>query len=80
MLWQKSELNITVIDTQSEKRLSDPEMDGREIAMNHMSKAILEEMGVLQRFDTGHIHRLNDAKVVNGNPPTVLQFVALRSK
>lgn len=70
----ESGLNVTVIDQQSLDTIADPAMDGRDIAMNHLSKGILEELGVWQRFPTDAVHPLKEAKVIDGNSPYTLHF------
>ena len=69
-----SGLNITIVDQQPLAAIADPAMDGRDIAMNHLSKGILEELGVWQRFPADEVHPLKEAKVIDGNSPYTLHF------
>ncbi|MCW5579945.1 MAG: 5-demethoxyubiquinol-8 5-hydroxylase UbiM, partial [Luteimonas sp.] len=41
--------------------------DGREIALTHASRAILERLGLWQRFDPGEVSDLRDANVIDGD-------------
>lgn len=70
----KSGLAIAVIDKQEHQLISDPACDGRDIAMTHLSKSILQAMNVWQRFHTNTIYPLKDAKVSDGNTPYMLHF------
>ncbi len=69
-----SGLEIAVIDKQPLAQIAEPAMDGRDIAMTHLSKTILGEMGVWQRFPKEEIHPLEQATVQNGNSPYALHF------
>lgn len=70
----RSGLSICVIDQQPLEQIADAQLDGRDIAMNHLSKGILEELGVWQRFPQEAVHPLKDAKVINGDSPYTLHF------
>ncbi|BFM18205.1 5-demethoxyubiquinol-8 5-hydroxylase UbiM [Maricurvus nonylphenolicus] len=69
-----SGLQLCLIDPQSKAELSDPPMDGRDIAMTHLSKTILMEMGVWQRFESDVVHPLCEATVQDGSSPYALHF------
>ncbi|MCV6626142.1 MAG: 5-demethoxyubiquinol-8 5-hydroxylase UbiM, partial [Cellvibrionaceae bacterium] len=70
----ESGLKVTLVDQLSEAELAEPALDGRDIAMNHLSKGILEELGVWQRFDPAQVHLLGQAKVMDGIDPYSLHF------
>lgn len=70
----ESGLSIAIIDKQSQAQVAEPAMDGRDIAMTHLSKTILKELGVWQRFSSDVIHPLCEATVQNGNSPYALHF------
>jgi len=70
----KSGLNITIIDQQPLKNIAEPTLDGRDIAMNHLSKCVLEELNVWQRFPEDEVHPLKEAKVIDGNSSYALHF------
>ncbi|GAA6153552.1 5-demethoxyubiquinol-8 5-hydroxylase UbiM [Pseudoteredinibacter isoporae] len=67
-------LKITLIDTLSHEQLAQPQMDGRDIALNHASKELLQGMGAWSRIEEQHIHPLNEARVENGHSPLALEF------
>jgi ubiquinone biosynthesis UbiH/UbiF/VisC/COQ6 family hydroxylase len=69
-----SGLSITIIDKQCKVQVAEPAMDGRDIAMTHLSKTILTELGVWQRFSDESVHPLFEATVQNGNSPYALHF------
>lgn len=70
----RSGLSITVIDQQPLDKIANPTLDGRDIAMNHLSKNILEELGVWQRFPADEVHPLKEAKVIDGESTYALHF------
>ena len=67
-------LKITIIEKQSVKYLSSPSYDGREIALTHFSKKILEDLGVWKRIPPNPISPIKEAKVLDGNSSYVLHF------
>ncbi len=66
--------DVAIFDGQSQQALEDAANDGREIAMTHLSKTILEELGVWQHIPAEFIHPLNEAKVFNGVSDYSLHF------
>ena len=66
--------NVCVIDRQTEKDLSSPPYDGREVAITHFSKRILKDIGSWDLIDESCISQLKEAKVVNGHSPYSLHF------
>jgi len=71
---QSNSLQITVIDQQARAGIAQPEMDGRDIAMNHMTRSILQRLNVWQRLPDSEIHPLKEAKVSDGESPYALHF------
>nr|WP_198923827.1 FAD-dependent monooxygenase [Rappaport israeli] len=69
-----STLRLTIIDPQSAETLANPPFDGREIALTHPSKNLLETLDIWQRIPKDQIHPLRQAKVQNGNTPPQLHF------
>lgn len=67
-------LNITLLEKQPESVLSDPPYDGREIALTHFSRRVLEQLGIWQLFGKDEISVIKDAKVLNGRSPYALSF------
>lgn len=66
--------HITIIEKQSEAALGTPEYDGRDIALTHLSKSILSNLGVWEKFSDNEIASLKEAKVINGNSKFSLHF------
>jgi ubiquinone biosynthesis UbiH/UbiF/VisC/COQ6 family hydroxylase len=62
----KSGLKILLLDQQPLESIAKPQLDGRDIAMTHLSKTILTELAVWQRFPADAIHPIKEAKVING--------------
>ena len=61
-----SGLSVAVIEKQPLQAIAEPAFDGREIALTHASRAILQQLGLWQRFDAGDVSDLRDAQVING--------------
>lgn len=72
--FKNTDLTITLIEKASLDSIANPAYDGREIALTHHSKEILQNLGVWQRFDTHDIYPLRDAKVYNGTSNYALHF------
>ena len=68
------DLRICIVDQQSEAILSSPLDDGREVAITHLSKKILSELGSWQLIDEESIALIKEAKVLNGLSPYSLHF------
>jgi len=67
-------LKIIVIEKQSAKHLSSPSYDGREIALTHFSKKMLQNLGVWKRISSDLISPIKEAKVLDGNSSYALHF------
>ena len=67
-------IEISIIEKQSTQHLSSPSYDGREIALTHLSKKILEELGVWKRLSSKTISPIKEAKVLDGNSSYALHF------
>ena len=65
---------VAIIDPASEQTLKNPPPDGREIALTHYSKELLQEMGAWDAVPEGEIFFLRSAKVVDGTSPFELHF------
>jgi len=74
LMLAKSGLNVTVVEKQTLKEISLPSFDGRDIAMTHLSKKLLKDMNVWQRFEDDEIHPLIEATVQDGDSPYALHF------
>jgi ubiquinone biosynthesis UbiH/UbiF/VisC/COQ6 family hydroxylase len=71
-----SGLKVTVIEKQAEKSISDPDFDGREIALSHRSIEILNNFGAWPRIKESDKSELRSAKVINGKSDACLHFDA----
>lgn len=69
-----SGLKIAVIEKQSRESLANPDYDGREIALTHLSKKLMQAHGSWQYFQGSDISPLNYASVVDGDSPYTLHF------
>ena len=69
-------LKITVIEKQSEEQLADPEFDGRDIALTHLSVRILKELRIWERFGSDEKPPIKEARVLDGTSPYHLDFDA----
>lgn len=72
--FQGSDLRLTLIEQAPLSTLENPSYDGREIALTHRSKEILQNLGVWQRLADDDIYPLVDAKVYNGGFDYALHF------
>lgn len=69
-----SRLRITVLEKAPLETLQNPSYDGREIALTHLSREIMQNLGMWQRIPENEIYRLRDAKVYNGTSDYTLHF------
>jgi len=67
-------LEILLIETQSLKSISQPTYDGREIALTHLSKTILENLNLWNLIPKKNISSIKEAKVIDGNSSYALHF------
>ncbi len=74
------DLNVLVIEKQSEAALANPAYDGREIALTHLSKTLLTDNGSWARIQSDNISPLMAASVLNGNSEYPLHFEAPTSQ
>ena len=68
------DLTICIVDQQTKTLLSSPLDDGREVAITHLSKKILSELGSWNLIDEESISLIKEAKVLNGLSPYSLHF------
>ena len=69
-----SRLRVTVLEQAPLETLQNPPYDGREIALTHLSREIMQRLGMWQRIPENEIYRLRDAKVFNGTSDYTLHF------
>jgi ubiquinone biosynthesis UbiH/UbiF/VisC/COQ6 family hydroxylase len=71
---RNSGLKIAVIEKQSRQLLADPPIDGRDIALTHLSRKLMRLQGSWQRIDSHHISPIQRAEVIDGDSPYTLGF------
>lgn len=69
-----SGLKITLIERSPLEVLQNPPYDGREIALTHLSREIMQRLGMWSQLPTDEIYPLRDAKVLNGQSDYQLHF------
>lgn len=72
--FKNSRLRIIMIEKAPLASLQNPAYDGREIALTHRSREIMQNLGMWQRVPENEIYRLRDAKVYNGTSDYTLHF------
>lgn len=71
-----SGLSVAIIEQLPLAAISSPPFDGREIALTHASRAILERLGLWACFEPAEVSELRDAKVINGDAEDGLRIRA----
>jgi len=71
-----SGLSMAVVEKQPLEAISAPAFDGREIALTHASRAILQALGLWERFDPADVSDLRNAQVSDGESPHPLRISA----
>jgi len=69
-----SRLRVTIIEKAPLETLQNPPYDGREIALTHLSREIMQRLGMWQRIPENEIYRLRDASVSPGASDYTLHF------
>jgi ubiquinone biosynthesis UbiH/UbiF/VisC/COQ6 family hydroxylase len=69
-----SGLNIAVIEKQTRQLLADPPIDGRDIALTHLSRKLMQQQGSWQRIGSGNVSPIQRAEVIDGDSPYTLSF------
>ena len=67
-------LDVVIVEKLQEKVLAAPPMDGRDIALTHLSIEILKELDVWRRFPARAISPIKEARVLDGQSPYFLLF------
>ena len=68
-----------VLDTQGAATLADPAPDGRDIALTHRARTLMQRLGLWQRLPEAEVAPLRAAEVYNGRDPRPLHFDAQSS-
>ena len=69
-----TKLKIAIVDKLPKKILSNPNIDGREIAITHRSVKILKDLKVWHLISAKFISPIKEARVLDGNSPYFLNF------
>lgn len=69
-----SGLSVAVVEKQPLQAIEEPAFDGREIALTHASRGILEKLGLWDRFDPADVSDLRDARVSDGDSAHALRI------
>lgn len=69
-----SDLRVLIVERSAITDLEAPAIDGREIALTHLSKKILTEMGAFARIPQDSVAPMKQARVINGNSSYSLKF------
>jgi ubiquinone biosynthesis UbiH/UbiF/VisC/COQ6 family hydroxylase len=67
-------LRLCLIEKQPQKILTNPSIDGRDIALTHSSMKILEDLSIRARVPSAEISPIREARVLNGTSPYSLNF------
>lgn len=70
----ETNLNIVLIEKQTEKKLANPDYDGREIALTHLSQKIMNDLGMWDLVGKDNISLIKSARVLNGKSSYALHF------
>ncbi|MBI5257268.1 MAG: 5-demethoxyubiquinol-8 5-hydroxylase UbiM [Burkholderiales bacterium] len=63
-----------VLEQQPRAALDAPAPDGREIALTHRARRVMEALGLWQRVPEAEVAPLREARVIDGDAPTTLAF------
>ncbi|MCP5271945.1 MAG: 5-demethoxyubiquinol-8 5-hydroxylase UbiM [Burkholderiaceae bacterium] len=67
-------LHALVLERQPRDTLATPAEDGREIALTHRARSILQRLGWWERLTADDMAPLNEARVADGDAPARLRF------
>ena len=70
----KSKLKVLLVEKAPLVAIANPKVDGREIALTHQSRKVLNELGVWSLIDQDEVSPLKEAKVFDGDSPSLLSF------
>ncbi|MBT6922553.1 MAG: 5-demethoxyubiquinol-8 5-hydroxylase UbiM, partial [Candidatus Ruthia sp.] len=69
-----TDVNVLVVEKSDVDAISSPKPDGREIALTHLSLKILKKLGVWDLVNQAEVAPLREAKVFDGDSPSLLNF------
>lgn len=65
---------VSIVEKQPESALANPAYDGREIALTHLSKHLMERMGSWKRIPADAVSLVKEAQVLDGHSSYALHF------
>ena len=68
-------IKIAIIDKLPNAVISNPKIDGREIALTHQSVEILKKLNVWKNFSKKTISTIKEARVLDGDSRYFLNFL-----
>ncbi|MBT3197473.1 MAG: FAD-binding protein, partial [Gammaproteobacteria bacterium] len=72
----ESHLRVLILERQSLDELASPRYDGRDFAITHFSKKVMQRLGLWERIAADEIAPLKQARVVDGDSDYTLAFTA----
>lgn len=69
-----TDTQVLVVEKSDLETISKPTYDGREIALTHLSLRILKKLGVWDLVNQSEVSLLKEAKVFDGDSPSLLNF------
>ncbi len=69
-----SGLRVVLVERQPEAALRAPAFDGREIALTHRSRALMQRLDLWRRLPADEVHPLRNAHVYNGDAPRAMRI------
>lgn len=70
---------VVLVEKQSRGTLKNAAVDGRDIALTHFSRAMLESLGVWQHIPEGAVSTIHEAKVYDGASPRAMALSSSRN-
>ena len=70
----EANVKVLVVEKSNIDAIANPQADGREIALTHLSLNILKKLGVWDLIDHAQVAPLREAKVFDGDSPSLLNF------
>lgn len=67
---------VRLLEQQSRAALDNVPEDGRDIALTHRAKAILQRLGLWDHLPAEHVAPLREARVLDGDSPDALRFAS----
>ena len=71
---RNSNLNILMVEKQDRESIAHPDYDGRDLALTHLSRKIMQELGIWQLIPEQSISFVREARVLNGESSLSLDF------